>query len=272
MHTNKIFFPVIAVLILAIFVACPGPLMPDPPGGSDEPTCPPCTPPDPELTVSSPALADAEAGQSYQFTFTATNLPSNLNEVVFAWTFGTGLTGSSGTQQVTVSGGQATHQVTYTYPNDGMYALVVVVEDTDGETILTENVTVVVGEPQERDFDLDICNTWRAATQGGQGVTVDVWDISDLPVGAEFDMLFDAYGIPDKYVVEYNGVVVLDTGWRGNSSYEGNPMYPGGIAGPGSGQEDGIFTKVAGVNTFTVTVFGPQSGTAWNYSIRANCN
>ena len=275
MNTKKILFIVIAVLSLAIvFAACEGPMGPPGPAGppGEDGECPPCTPGLPELTVTSPALTDAEAGQSYQFTFTATNLPAGLSQAVFAWTFGTGGTGSSGTQQVSVSGNQATYQTSYTYPSDGMYALVVVVEDTSGNVIVDKNLVVTVGTMVVREYDLDVCDTWRAAGSGGQGGTIDNWDISTLPVGTEFDIRFDAYSIPDKYVVTYNGVVVLDTGWRGSSSYEGNPLYPGGIAGPGAGQEDGIFTKVAGVDTFTVTVFGPQSGTLWWYEMRARCN
>ena len=233
-----------------------------PPGGDSPPT----------LTISSPALTDAETGQSYLFTFTATGLPDSLTQVEFAWTFGTGASGSSGTQQVSVSGNEATHQVSYTYQDEGMFALVVVVEDTLGNVIADKNTVVTVGEATEREFDLDVCADWTATTTGGQGVTVDNWDISTLPVGAEFDIRFDAYSVPDKFVVTYNGSTVLDTGWRGESSYDGDSMYPGGVVGPGSGQEDGIFTKVAGVDTFGVTVFGPQSGTAWEYDVRARCD
>jgi len=238
-------------------------------------TCEPCLIPDTgelELIVNSPALNGATAGQSYQFEFVVKNVPSDQSQVVFEWTFGTGGSGSTGSQQVSVSGRQATHQVSQTYNADGMYALVVVVKNLSGTVLIDKNIIVVVGTVSERDYDLDVCNTWRAAGSGGQGGTIDNWDISTLPVGTQFDIRFDAYSIPDKYVVTYNGVVVLDTGWRGSSSYEGDPMYPGGIAGIGSGQSDGIFTKVSGVNTFRVTVFGPGPGTAWNYDVRARCS
>jgi hypothetical protein len=264
--------------LVAIFSGCegpmgpPGPEGPQGPPGEDGEDCGDCDDSNPSLTVSSPAFTDAEAGQSYQFTFTASNLPSSLNQVEFGWTFGTGGTGSSGTQQVSVTGGEATHQVSYSYPYEGMFALVVVVEDTQGNLVVEKNLVVTVGEPVEREFDLDVCDTWKAANDGGQGVTVDNWDISMLPSGTEFDIRFYTYNIPDKIVVSYNGSVVLDTGWRGSSSYDGDSMYPGGIEGPGAGQEDGIFTKVTGVDTFEVTVFGPQSGTAWEYDVRARCN
>lgn len=279
MNTKKFLFLLVAVLLLAfVFTGCDnlvGPEGPEgpqgPPGEDGEDGDCDCDEQDPDLTVSSPALTDAEAGEDYLFEFEAANL-DDFSEVVFEWTFGTGASDATGTEQISVTGGEASHDVSYNYPNEGMFALVVVVEDTDGNVIVDKNVTVTVGEAEERDYDLDVCDEWKAANDGGQGVTVDNWDISMLPDGAEFDIRFDAYNIPDKFVVTYDGSVVLDTGWRGSSTYDGDSMYPGGIEGPGAGQEDGIFTKVAGVDTFEVTVYGPQSGTAWEYDVRARCD
>ena len=88
------------------------------------------------------------------------------------------------------------------------------------------------------------------------------------PQGAAFDIRFDAFTLPDRFVVAYpSGTTVLDTGWRGSSAYEGDPDYPGGIAGPGQGQVDGMFTR-SWQDSFTVTVTGPDPNTAWNYQVR----
>jgi len=120
---------------------------------------------------------------------------------------------------------------------------------------------------QRPDRELDVCEVWTASRSGGVGVTIDTWDISDIPEGSSFSIRFQAFSIPDKFVVEYPvGNVVLDTGWRGSPAYNNNPLYPGGIAGPGAGQEDDIFVKGA-QNVFRVIVDGVQSGTAWNYSV-----
>lgn len=275
MRTHKSVFLVIAVILIAfVHSGCDNLKGPEGPEGPEGPPGECCDDEssDPTLTVSSPVLDGGEAGESYDFTFTATNLPSELDEIVFAWTLGTGAPDASGSEQVSVSGREATHQISYTYASEGMYSLVVVAEDTDENVVAEANEAVTIGDPDERELELDICDTWKAAAQGGQGVTVDNWDISQLPTGAEFDIRFDAYSIPDKYVVEYDGDVVYDSGWRGSPNYDGDPMYPGGVTSPGSGQEDGIFTKVSGVDTFTVTVFGPQSGTLWEYDIRARCD
>lgn len=132
--------------------------------------------------------------------------------------------------------------------------------------------TFVTQESDDRDFDMNICDVWQVAQSGGVGVTVDNWDISEIPPGATFDIRFEAYNIPDKFVIEYPaGTVQHDTGWRGSSSFEGNPRYPGGIAGPGRGQENDLFTKGTH-DMFRVVVTGVDNGTLWNYQVRCRYN
>jgi len=140
-------------------------------------------------------------------------------------------------------------------------------------------ITKTVAVPHEipiediREETLDECNVWKAAQSGGFGGTQDTWDISAMPVGTVFDLKYNAFSVPDRYVVEYPiGVRVHDTGWRGVQSYiDRNPqLYPGGLSGPGQGQEDGVFVK-GQANQFRVIVYGPEQGTAWNYEIRGNC-
>lgn len=149
---------------------------------------------------------------------------------------------------------------------ESVYGLVAVVKD-GAVTLAQSSAVITIGRPQERNVVLDICDVWKAAAAGGYGATVDNWDISAIPRGATFDIRFDAYDIPDKFIVEYPaGFIELDTGWRGDSTYA-DPLYPGGIAGPGQGQVDDIFTKAA-IDSFKVTVIGPDRGTWWDYSIR----
>jgi len=125
----------------------------------------------------------------------------------------------------------------------------------------------------EVEKELNICGTWSASQSGGFGVTVDTWDISEIPEGSSFDIRFDALNQPDKYVVEYPvGNQVYDSGWRGLQSVYNNAsqfpeFQPEGVVGPGQGQEDGIFVKGA-QNSFRVIVTGPQAGTIWYYDIR----
>ncbi len=119
---------------------------------------------------------------------------------------------------------------------------------------------------------IDICGEWEASRSGGAGTAITNVNISQLPVGATFDMKFDAKRVPDKFIVEYEGAVVFDSGWRGLQSYvEAKPgLYPGGLSGSGSGTREGMFEKNR-EDTFVVTVIGPESDTRWDYAIRANC-
>jgi len=128
--------------------------------------------------------------------------------------------------------------------------------------------TFVTLEADDRNYEMDICDVWQAAQSGGVGVTIDNWDISEIPEGATFDIQFQAFSIPDKFVIEYPaGTVQHDTGWRGSSSYNNDPRYPGGIEGPGSGQENDLFTK-EDHDMFRVVVTGVENATAWNYQVR----
>lgn len=119
-----------------------------------------------------------------------------------------------------------------------------------------------------RDQELTECDQWTAANSGGAGTTVDTWDVSAIPTGAVFDFRFNAFSLPDKYLLEHPpGTQVLDTGWRGSSTYDGNPSYPGGVTSPGSGQVDAVATRGASP-VLRVTVIGVDPSTAWNYSLR----
>jgi len=135
----------------------------------------------------------------------------------------------------------------------------------------SKTVTAQFIDGEIRDKTLDVCDVWSAAQSGGYGTTVDNWDISAIPSNAIFDIKYNAQSVPDKYTVEYAGATKLDTGWRGSSSYNGDPLYPGGISGPGAGQADNIFTR-SSLDSFRVTVFGPENGTSWDYQVRCREN
>lgn len=140
-----------------------------------------------------------------------------------------------------------------------------------GAYSLTDELLDRYAHGDARDFRLEHCGQTVRSNGGGAGATVDVWDIGSLPRGAAFDFVFDAMRIPDRFVIEYPvGTVILDTGWRGDSRYRNNPLYPGGIEGGGRGSVDAVFRK-ADHPLFRVITYGAESGTAWNYGITANC-
>lgn len=77
---------------------------------------------------------------------------------------------------------------------------------------------------------------------------------------------FNAITIPDIFRVEYDGVEVINTGYRGTSgTYDGVVVtIPGSPNGSGSAS----FTKSTASPTFaTVTVEAPFTGTAWSFEL-----
>ncbi len=219
------------------------------------------------LTIDPSLISGGEVDDTYTFTFNASGIPTDVTSVTFEWNFASGSPNATGQETVSVSAGLASVTVAHTYTRIGSFGLVVVLRD--GAGILAQATgSVTIGETTDREEELTACDVWKAAQSGGYGLTVDVWDISTIPTGAIFDIRYDALSQPDKYVIEYPiGTLVHDTGWRGSSSFDGQPEYPGGVVGPGQGEALGIFTKGT-VDDFRVTVYGGEPGTIWYYDIR----
>lgn len=84
---------------------------------------------------------------------------------------------------------------------------------------------------------------------------------------------YDALSIPDKFEVFFGGAKVIDTGYRGDSSYQtalnaalaGMGLPPETIMGTGAGTAS--FTKSTAATYALVRVYSPLSGTAWNFTM-----
>jgi hypothetical protein len=202
--------------------------------------------------------------KEYKHTFEAKADPPG--EYRYEWSFGDSKTFSD--KQVAGQNSKATNTF-----KDGFYTTEVKLYDVKTGDMLASNQVMVTIIQDLKKYDLKECDQWSVAQSGGYGTTLNLWDISALPEGAKLDLSFDAYSMPDRFVVQYKGVTVFDSGWRGDGSYaQSKPsLYPGGISGPGKGTADNMFSK-AGDNTIRVIVYGPEGGTAWNYKIRARCS
>ncbi len=218
-----------------------------------------------------------EEGDVVEHSFTAE--PSHSGDYTYDWEFGDGRSWSQSPGAGVRSGGT----VTYAYDNfedSTTLHIRVRLKDRNNPTETYGSDSIVLNfilngeddEFEDREDSIEICNEWYESGSGGAGTTRTVYDISMLPVGTSFDMRFDAISIPDRFIVEYQGAEVFNSGWRGSASHAADKpdLYPGGVSGPGSGTVASMFVKNR-ENSFTVTVIGPESGTAWNYAIRANC-
>jgi len=214
-----------------------------------------------------------KGSETVEHTFSAQ--ATEPGEYTFAWSFGDGRDYSENIRQGSRSGGR----ITYTnITEDRSLTLGVRLINPEGEVLSRDQVTLnfvlaeeAPHETEHRQDILNVCNEWIRSDSGGSGTTITAYDISELPPETNFDMRFDAMSIPDKFIVEYEGAVVYDSGWRGSSTSMGDPsLYPGGLSGGGRGEASAMFEK-NNSNSFTVTVIGPEPGTAWNYELRANC-
>jgi hypothetical protein len=92
---------------------------------------------------------------------------------------------------------------------------------------------------------------------GGAEIIVDLGSATGLVT-----LNFDAYTVPDKFQIEYNGTIVADSGFRGVSGiYDGVNV----IAGPRTGSIS--FTKSTASPTWCkVIVTAPFTGTEWEFT------
>ena len=103
-------------------------------------------------------------------------------------------------------------------------------------------------------------------------------EVVTLPAAAgTITFEYDAYDIPDRFVVELGGRVVVDTRYVGTSRsvaevnavltrYGFTPTSQARIISPGSGSRS--FQKPAGVSSAIVRVYAPLTGTAWNVTLK----
>lgn len=84
---------------------------------------------------------------------------------------------------------------------------------------------------------------------------------------------FQANQVPDKFEVWFDGVKVIDTGYRGDASQQSalnaelasRGLPPETITGAGTGTAS--FVKSTATTTAIVKVYAPMSGTAWSYTL-----
>ena len=84
---------------------------------------------------------------------------------------------------------------------------------------------------------------------------------------------YNAIGVPDKFIVEFDGVVVIDTGYVGLPQYQtnlnsalasyGDPSEPI-VSGPTGSV---TFNKTTATTIATVKVYAPITGTGWNFTL-----
>jgi hypothetical protein len=81
-------------------------------------------------------------------------------------------------------------------------------------------------------------------------------------------LTYEAYNVPDRWRVVWNGVEVINTGFRGNAANNAALNAAGYPSVVGGGSGSATFSKSASSpNTAIVYVDAPLSGTAWDFTL-----
>jgi len=115
------------------------------------------------------------------------------------------------------------------------------------------------------------CNTGTSFS--GQEAFPDVQVIELGAATGVVTVTCEAYGVPDKFVVEFDGVEVINTGYRGsvvrqgqlNTALAARGLPPETITSPGF--VVATFNKTTSTTTATLKVFAPLSGTSWSCTV-----
>jgi hypothetical protein len=102
------------------------------------------------------------------------------------------------------------------------------------------------------------CNT--TTNSGGFGVTTTTYDLGRT--AGTFSFFYDAFDVPDRFEVIYQGTHLLDTGFV-PSPFPRPPLVPPTIPGTATV----ALTYGGGSSLITVIVTGSASGTAWDYTV-----
>ena len=217
-----------------------------------------------------------EIGETWTWTYTVTVTGKTGERILNTVT----VEGPDSTIRDTDQGNNTDETVVEVDPAPGNYDLsvsktVAVTGQADTGLPPGINPTDVVDSPPQT-ITPDDCGKWLRSASGGYKGTRKQYDIASLPSGTTFDLDFQAFDVPDKIEVYYPaGTKVFDSGWRGDMNHiQKKPsvanLYPGGVVGTGKLLQNGLFTK-SGANEFLVIVYGPEQGTAWEFSVKANC-
>lgn len=138
---------------------------------------------------------------------------------------------------------------------------------TNNVTTPTPTPTVTpTATPFSNFFTATTCNTlirsdsWVGS--GGRGIFTVTTDVGSQ-IG-NVTLFFSAFTIPDKFVVTWNSTTVIDTGFRGSSTFNASLNALGYPNVSGGGFGSATFAKTtASPTTVTIVVTAPLDGTEW---------
>lgn len=147
---------------------------------------------------------------------------------------------------------------------------------TDSSIILAGANLVLTGVPkgglEVTTTAIFACGEFTPYT-GGEAFPTEILITLGAATGT-VELDFDAQTIPDKFIVEFDGVEVINTGYRGSASEQASlddnlalrGLPPETITEPGFGTAS--FSKGTATTTALVKVYGPLPGTSWSLTLK----
>ncbi|GEM_PF-2333431 len=150
----------------------------------------------------------------------------------------------------------------------GTYQFVLRVEDANG--LYADLADEILIESGQGAIACDV----GASYSGGVSFPSEHLIVLGAGVG-RVDLVFEAFDVPDRFEVIYDGATVIDTGYRGTANRQGElddalaarGLPPEPIIVPGDGIASFYKTAVTPV-VATVRVWAPISNTGWNFNLR----
>lgn len=136
----------------------------------------------------------------------------------------------------------------------------------------TEEITTTQTTEPTTTLNEDICNFPTVVNLKGSYYPYEVVKFLGTETGL-VTLTFNAHDIPDRYVVEFDGNIVIDTGYVGNSVFQpyldAAVTLEGDVAGDITEIETGSisFVKNSAVENATVKVYSPLGNTRFEFTL-----
>ena len=148
-------------------------------------------------------------------------------------------------------------------------------DESGGSPQMTVNPpgTPAGGETGRSHDPLTFCNDYVVIDAAGN-VAFPSIDRVGIPSGSgSLHLRHDAYSVPDRFIVKAGNNTIIDTGYRGDTSYADDLAASAArtrvITSPGSGSRQAA--KASGPTQAVVEVWAPLEGTAWELTLTWVC-
>ncbi|MEP0266722.1 hypothetical protein [Dokdonia sp.] len=177
----------------------------------------------------------------------------------YNWDFGDGQTS---TTNPAIANGTVLKTYTVDPDNDETYNVVVTITNRITGCSTQKNIEIDISAPS-----VPCDQTFNHS--GGAGDFFYFIDFGNETGTAGID--YNAYGVPDRFIIEWNGNIVADSGFVGSSSHNTSLVQAGvsqsdiNTGSPSTGSGTLTFNKTQSTPTKAkITVQAPLGGTAWN--------